>query len=437
MTPDATATLAANARRPLHTRLSRGLSLMALGTAAVGLGLGNPVLLVLAAVVIAMVHAARSGWPGVGEVRFEVAADRVPRGRSVDVEVEARAPPAPAITWLHLELPKTFTLERGANLTVLGPSEDLRASLLVGCPKRGPYLIGPATLTAVHPLLLAPSTTLALAEPADLVVEPRVRALRGAKGIRGRARVPLGEDRGLRGRGSIDFREIREYERGDPLKSINWKATAKRSVQDLTLMVNDYEPEARKNVWFFLDLSRSMEVGTTLDNALEDGIEAALALAHHFLSRGHRVGGTTYNAPPLVFYPDTGSRQQLTIARGLANAAPGEPGEGLPAAVERVRGFLSRERPTVFVITRPELDPQGLDAGVRRIRLYAAGQRLQPVYVLAPVPAAATLPEWIAQALHAHERRGAASSTPGMRVLPLRDGVASLHAALARGVLSR
>jgi hypothetical protein len=179
-----------------------------------------------------------------------------------------------------------------------------------------------------------------------------------------------------------------------------------------------------------------MEVGTSLDNALEDAIEATMALGHHFLARGHRVGGTTFNASPLVFYPETGARQELTIARALARAQAGHGEEGLPAAVERVRGFLVRERPTVFILTRPELDPAGLTQGVRRIQGYAGGKRPMPVYVLAPQPHAATSEEELAQALHSLEVR-AALGGGALRVVPLRDGIHSLHAALARGVLNR
>lgn len=430
--------MTAKAEKPLHTRLSRGLVLLALGTVAGGLAMGNPVLLILAATVASLLHAARAGWPGAGTATLDIASPRVRRGALVPVSIGAETAKAPAVYWVHAELPHAFPLEKGTNLTVVGPGESHHEKLVLRAPKRGPVTFPGATLTAVHPHLLAPMTRVATSAPAELVVEPRVRALKGAKGIRGRAKQPLGDDRGLRGQGSVDFREIREYERGDALKSVNWKATAKRSVNELNLMVNEFEPEARKNVWFFLDLSSKMEVGTSIDNAFEDGIEATLALTQHFLSRGHRVGGTTFNgSSPLVFYPDSGSRQQLTIARALAHATPGTAHEGLPAAVERVRGFLSRERPTVFIVTRPELDPEGLAAGARRVRLVSSGTRLATVYILAPMPAPSSPAEAFGLALHALEGRARLGPLPGVRILPLRRGVLSLHRALAKGVLSR
>jgi uncharacterized protein (DUF58 family) len=427
-----------SADEPLHTPFSRGLLLLAMGVGACGLALGNPVFLLLAATIVVVLHAARSGWPGNGSLTMELGADRVQRGQRVEARLAAAMAPGPYGALVHLALPGSLTLEEGSNLALVPPGGAVAERVRVGCPKRGPFLVGPATLTALHPHLLAPAAPLGWVAAAPLVVEPRLRPLRRAKQIRGRAHVAYGEDRGLRGVGSSEFRELREYAKGDPLKAVNWKATAKRSTDKLELMVNQFEPEARKNVWFFLDVSDQMEVGTTLENCLEEAIEAALALAHHFLSRGHRVGGTTYNtAAPLVFYPDTGTRQQLTIARGLAHAEPGDAEEGLLAAAERVRGFLAREKPLTFVLTRPELDPDGLAAGARRVQRYAPAGRPRPVFVLAPQPAGAGVAEDLGRALQALEVRALVGSSPVIRIVPLRHGLQSLDLALAKGVLAR
>lgn len=423
----------------LHTKFSRGLVLLALGTGATALALGNPVLLLLAGTVALFLHAARSGWPGTATVQLGASATRVQRGRTVEMRVRCDTGPEPFAYWVHAPQPAAFTLEAGSNVSMVGPGVSREVRFHVGLPKRGPFTLEPATLTALHPHMLAPATPVATSEPLDLVVEPRVKPLRKAKNLRGRARVLLGEDRSRRGPRGADFREVREYARGDPLKAVNWKATARRSTRDLELMVNDFEPEARKDIWFFLDLGADMEVGTSLDNTLEDAIEVALALVHHFVARGHRVGGATFNAAsPLVFYTESGTRQELAIARALAQVQPGTEREGLPAAVERVKGFLTRERPTIFVITRPELDPQALQQGATRIQQYASGRRPQPVYVLAPQPAAADEAEELARALRAAEGAGVAVRSSGrLRIVTLSQGVRSLDAALAKGVLAR
>lgn len=422
----------------IHTPFSRGLVMLALGTGATALALGNPVLLIFAGTIAAFLHAARAGWPGSGEVIVEPSATRVQRGQSVQFRVVARTGSAPYAYWLHQPLPAAFTLERASNVGIVGPAVSTEVRFDAGCPKRGLFQLAPATLTALHPHMLAPAAPMAASQPLEMLVEPRVKTLRKAKHIRGRARVLLGEDRTRRGQRGSDFREVREYHRGDPLKAVNWKATAKRSLgRELNLMVNDFEPEARKDIWFFLDLGAEMEVGTSLDNAFEDAIECTLALVHHFVSRGHRVGGTTFNAPPLLFYADSGTRQHLTIARALAQAEPGTLQEGLPAAVERVKGFLSREKPTVFVITRPDLDPEGLLQGARRIQQHATGRKPQPVYVLAPEAGAASPAEDLARTLRDLEGTTGVRSSGRVRIVRLREGVASLDAALAKGVLAR
>ena len=221
---------------------------------------------------------------------------------------------------------------------------------------------------------------------------------------------------------------------------VNWKATAKRSTDDLELIVNEYEPEARKNVWFFLDVGRNLEVGTTLNTALEDAIDITLALVRHFAQRGHRVGGTTYNAPaPDTFYPDSGSRQELIIARSLAQVEATDTDEGLAQAVERVKGFLARENPLVFVVTRPEAATQDLLEGVRRVQTHAStARRPVPVHVLAPEPEHRSPEEAIAHALRAREAGTVLAETaPMLRVHRLREGAKGLERALAKGVMAR
>lgn len=273
-----------------------------------------------------------------------------------------------------------------------------------------------------------------------LTVEPIARPLRSVKGLRGPGRVQTGDDRALKGPASTEFQELRDYQRGDPVKHVNWKATAKQSPHELDLIVNEYEPEARKNIWFFLDLHDTLEVGTNVHTALEDAIEIALALVNRFTARGHRVGGTTYNGPsPTTFYPDAGSRQRLIITRKLAHAQPGPQREGLPTAVERVKGFLAREHPLVFLITRPELDPDEVTKGVRRIHQHTATQRsATPVTVLAPNPPHAAEHERLAHALLAQEAdRKITDHGSLLRVHRLDDGALGLEKALARGVMLR
>ncbi len=408
--------------------------------AVLGLALGNATLLVVAGVVLLVLIRARDADDQTGEVATELGTTHLQRAKQATAHLTARLDDGPYLALAHQALPEPFQLADGTNLHLVAPGQATDRPFRFASPRRGAWTLEAPALHRVHPLQLAPDTTIAQGQERELTVEPVVRPLRTVKGLRGRGRDRLGEDRSNKGPASTEFQEIREYVKGDPLKFVNWKATAKASTDELELQVNTFEPEARKNVWFFLDLDQTLEVGTTVNTALEDGIDITLALVHHFLGRGHRVGGATYNGTQQTFYPDAGSRQELTIARGLSKVAPGTDREGLPSAVERVKGFLARERPLIFVVTRPEVDTEALLEGVRRIHTHThTARRATPVHVLAPEPPAGDATDALAQAITALETRVTLQEggTPYLRTHRLKDGAKGLERALAKGVMAR
>ncbi len=422
-----------------HTQLSKSLLLAALLPAVAGLMLGNAPLVLISGVVVIVLVRARDGAQKSASVRT-LLPSRATRSQPTPAAMEAQLEQGPFVGLVHQGLPETFVVLEGSNLHLLPPGASHHFEMTMAGPKRGAYQLDPPTLELLHPLLLAPAEVLATGEPPEITIEPKVRPLRTVKGLRGPSRDRAGEDPASRGLESTEFHELRDYVRGDPLKHVNWKATAKHSTKDINLIVNEFEPEARKNVWFFLDLHRDLEVGTTLNTALEEAIDITLALVHHFTGRGHRVGGTTFNGhQPQLFYPDSGSRQELIIARALARAAPGDEREGLAEAVERSKGFLARERPMVFVITRPDVDTDGLLSGVRRIHTHTTKKRKPtPVLVLAPEPPAGSPEDAIARALKGAEARRLVQQTGTLlRVHRLQDGARGLERALARGVMAR
>jgi uncharacterized protein (DUF58 family) len=423
-----------------HTRLSRALILLALVPGLAGLVLGNVALVLVAGAIALALVRARDPAPEEAEVDLELEASRVQRSKPFEARLRARLADGAFAGLVHQPLPETFVLAEGANLGLIAPGEGRELSFSTASPRRGAFELSSPRLDRVHPLLLAPAHTIARGERSSLTVEPVVRPLRTVQGLRGPAREGAGEDPASRGPASTEFEELREYNEGDPLKFVNWKATAKRSTDDVELIVNEFEPEARKNVWFFLDVGRHLEVGSTLNTALEDAIDITLALVRHFTRRGHRVGGTTYNTEaPETFYPDAGSRQELIIARSLSRVEAHDTREGLAEAVERVKGFLARENPLVFVVTRPDAWTEDLLEGVRRVQTHAStARRPVPVHVLAPEPTHRTPEEAIAHALRTREAdQVLAETAPMLRVHRLAEGAEGLERALAKGVMAR
>lgn len=87
-----------------------------------------------------------------------------------------------------------------------------------------------------------------------------------------------------------EFEQIKNYVQGDDIRTINWKATSRRS----ELMVNQYQAQRSQSVYSIIDKSRAMEhefEGLTL---LDHAINSALVFSNIALRKGDKVGLFTF-----------------------------------------------------------------------------------------------------------------------------------------------
>ena len=94
----------------------------------------------------------------------------------------------------------------------------------------------------------------------------------------------------FRGRG-IDFSEVRQYEPGDDVRSIDWRVTA-RTQQPHTKV---FQEERERPVLLLVDQSRNMFFGSQKRFKSVLAGEIAALLAWLSLSGGDRVGGIVFN----------------------------------------------------------------------------------------------------------------------------------------------
>jgi uncharacterized protein (DUF58 family) len=90
---------------------------------------------------------------------------------------------------------------------------------------------------------------------------------------------------------SMEFEQIKEYVRGDDIRSVNWKATARKG----SLMVNNYTDEKSQQVYCIIDKGRLMKMpfgGLTL---LDYAINSTLVLANVCLQKQDRIGLLTFS----------------------------------------------------------------------------------------------------------------------------------------------
>ena len=85
---------------------------------------------------------------------------------------------------------------------------------------------------------------------------------------------------------TMEFEQIKEYVRGDDVRTINWKATAKRN----GLMVNQFQDEKSQPVYSIIDSGRIMKMPFEGLSLLDYAINSALAFSNVALRKKDKVG---------------------------------------------------------------------------------------------------------------------------------------------------
>jgi uncharacterized protein (DUF58 family) len=137
---------------------------------------------------------------------------------------------------------------------------------------------------------------------------------RSPRGGRSRYRSDAGNPN-RRTRGSSEFRELRDYQSGDPFKQIAWKASARRG----KLVVREFDRQEREIVWFLVDASVELWAGTSGETPLDHALDAVAIQARKHLEHGNHVGLAIFAARKLAWLPPKGGPAQLgAIMEALA-----------------------------------------------------------------------------------------------------------------------
>jgi uncharacterized protein (DUF58 family) len=180
---------------------------------------------------------------------------------------------------------------------------------------------------------------------------------------------------------STDFREIRSYVTGDPMKNINWKATARRNTA--VPLVNEYEKEGKKAVLLFLDAGATMNLGNSLESLLEYAVEATGNLLLYSVHRGYRVGVAINHTPPRFFYPESGRRQTVLILPVLNQLKPDSRTVPLTDTIETFHNHILNFDPLSIIITSLDGDTQNtLPDSLRKLKMYYSRRRRFPILVV-------------------------------------------------------
>ncbi|SVC43061.1 uncharacterized protein METZ01_LOCUS295915, partial [marine metagenome] len=293
--------------------------------------------------------------------------------------------------FVRCPIPQVMELVDGSNLFGVwkgrGPKTvDLKFKFRTTV--RGVFTCDPVLWEAHHPFRFRTPVHETAGSPEDIVVRAGINEISRVTNVRGLAVNPNPMmDMSVIGNQTTEFREIRSFTSGDSVKSINWRATARKSSgRELTskdILVNDYEREGKKAIWLFLDTSSAMSVGSSLVNPLEHAIEAAGALSFYYLRRGYQVGAHFSNRSSRLIHMDSGQAQLRKISRELSELSNEEGMYDFRRSVQMCRRQILRYVPECFLITRLDTDepvqsnkiPPGLDSlvsGVKALTAYGS-----------------------------------------------------------------
>lgn len=109
----------------------------------------------------------------------------------------------------------------------------------------------------------------------------------------------------------VEYADIRDFVPGDRVRSINWRASARRQ----SLVVNERHPERNADVVLFVDSFVDVRGGGR--SVLEDAVRAAGALATHYLDRRDRVGLVGFGGVLRWLQPGMGTTQRYRLVETM------------------------------------------------------------------------------------------------------------------------
>lgn len=150
----------------------------------------------------------------------------------------------------------------------------------------------------------------------------------------------------FRGRG-VEFAEVREYQPGDDVRTIDWNVTARENKP----FVKQFDEERELTIVLAVDLSASGAFGTGEEFKRERAAEVAAVLALAAAKNGDKVGLMLFtDRVELIVVPEKGVKHATRIIREALGFEPRGAGTNLSGALDELARVL-RKKAVVFVLS--------------------------------------------------------------------------------------
>ena len=193
--------------------------------------------------------------------------------------------------------------------SVLGRQKITR-EIPVKCTKRGRYLASDVDITT-HTLLYRKHYSKAVGTEAEIYVYPKMTDVSEIVTVCEHMLGTLQCARRLY-EDPFAFRTIRNYTTDDPMKSINWKASARTG----SLMVNTFDSVQSQKAMIFLDVE---DTGILkYEDLVEESIALAATVMRRLIRQNIEVGFVFFGRGSDVFFPENNRKNRIAFERMLA-----------------------------------------------------------------------------------------------------------------------
>src|SRR5438046_7816544 len=184
----------------------------------------------------------------------------------------------------------------------------------------------------------------------------------------------------FKGRG-MNFEDVREYQPGDEIRTIDWNVTARLG----TAYVKKFTEERELTVILVVDVSASGNFGSTIQSKRELAAEVAWLLAFSAIRNNDKVGLILFTDRVELFIPPKKGRSHtLRLIREILFFKPQGRGTQPALALDYLNKIITR-RAVVFFISdfqAPDFSDALAVCGKQRyfilIHIQAAGERAVP-----------------------------------------------------------
>ncbi|MCW2545170.1 MAG: hypothetical protein JWM40_2722, partial [Frankiales bacterium] len=281
---------------------------------------------------------------------------RTTEGQRLNVVLQLKAKRRASTLVLEERLPQRLGQTVRVPVSRIGAGQVVQHEYTLRCQRRGVYKVGPLVAVSSDPLGLATRRTV-VAPEFELLVHPDIETLSDRPLTRQFEEPPVRPPISRPWPSGLEFFGMREYARGDDLRRIVWRASARTG----RLMVREAEQGVTDKVVILLDTDRSghSRDGEGVSESFEAGVRTAASLATFHLTQGFTIRLEGNDGP--LTSPLRGVASQLALMDSYARVDMGR----TPLVTTLSRIAANPPRDSHVVVITPRLGP----AEAARLRL--------------------------------------------------------------------